>query len=71
MWDDPKQTGEQIYRRLFAGNENQAFAAEQLRSLGIPGIRYLDGMSRGTGDKGATYNYVVFDDALPTIKKRE
>jgi len=71
MWDDPKQTGEQIYRRLFAGNENQAFAAEQLRSLGIPGIRYLDGMSRGTGDKNVTYNYVVFDDALPTIKKRE
>ena len=35
---------------------------------GIPGIRYLDGGSRNAGQ--GTYNYVVFDDALPTILER-
>ena len=32
--------------------------AEKLRQAGIPGIRYLDGGSRGTG--AGTSNYVVF-----------
>jgi hypothetical protein len=41
----------------------------QLRDQGIPGIRYLDGGSRGAGQ--GTSNYVVFDDKLPKILKRE
>jgi GGDEF domain-containing protein len=36
-------------------------ASEFLHSLGIRGIRYLDGTSRGTGDGSS--NYVIFDDA--------
>lgn len=35
-------------------------ASESLHSLGISGIKYLDGSSRGNED--GTYNYVVFDD---------
>jgi hypothetical protein len=36
-------------------------ASEYLRSLGIRGIKYLDGDSRGKGE--GDYNYVIFDDA--------
>ena len=39
----------------------------RLRQAGIPGIRYLDAGSRGAG---GTSNYVVFDDALIEILKR-
>jgi hypothetical protein len=40
---------------------------EALKSLGIPGIRYLDGMSRGSG---GTSNYVMFDDNMIEILSR-
>lgn len=46
----------------------QVEKAKRLRELGIPGIRYLDGGSRNAGQ--GTYNYVVFDDTLPTILER-
>ena len=46
-------------------NWAQKFASEHLASLGIPGIRYLDGNSRQKG-KG-THNYVLFDDKLVRI----
>jgi hypothetical protein len=51
-------TGESIYRamREFAGQG--ADPATYLRQQGIPGIRYLDGGSRGAGT--GTSNYVVF-----------
>jgi hypothetical protein len=41
---------------------------ERLREAGIPGIRYLDQMSRNAGD--GTRNYVVFDDSLVEILKK-
>ncbi len=44
-------------------------AAEYLRSLGIPGIKYLDAGSRGAGS--GTRNFVLFDDKIPRILKRE
>ena len=44
-------------------------ASEKLRSLGIPGIRYLDGGSRA-GGKG-TRNFVIFDGDTAKILKRE
>lgn len=50
----PVKTGQQLYER--AGAEEDA--AQKLRALGIPGIRYLDGGSRGAG--GGTSNFVVF-----------
>lgn len=43
-------------------------AAENLREAGIPGIRYLDQMSRTAGD--GSRNYVVFDDSLIEILKK-
>lgn len=39
-----------------------------LREAGIPGIRYLDQMSRSAAD--GTSNYVVFDDSLIDILKK-
>ena len=41
---------------------------ESLKQAGIPGIRYLDSGSRGTGT--GTSNYVLFDDQLPRILER-
>lgn len=43
--------------------------ANYLKAAGIPGIKYLDGGSRGKGD--GTRNYVVFDDTLPQIASIE
>jgi hypothetical protein len=46
----------------------------ELRKRGIPGIKYLDGGSRGngapTGGKG-TRNFVIFDGDTAKILKRE
>jgi hypothetical protein len=46
--------GKEVYFKV--GGEDSGH--EILKSLGIPGIRYLDGTSRGNGQ--GTYNYVVF-----------
>jgi hypothetical protein len=43
----------------------KARASELLREAGIPGIRYKDGVSRGT--EAGTHNFVVFDDSLVKI----
>jgi hypothetical protein len=49
---------------------NHAKAASDFlgKSLGIPGIRYLDQGSRGQG--AGTRNYVMFDDQFPEIVSR-
>lgn len=57
--------GEALYRAL-GGPET---ASEALRELGIPGIRYLDGQSRGAGE--GSRNYVIFDDSLVKILGKE
>lgn len=44
-------------------------ASKFLASLGIPGIKYFDGGSRAAGN--GTRNFVVFDDKLLKILKRE
>ena len=63
-------TGERIYRDVRdqpnfrqAGSESKA-----LSEAGIPGIKYLDGGSRGAGE--GTRNFVVFDEKLITILKK-
>lgn len=68
--DKPWDTGKKIYA-AFGGKgkfkntaERDSFSSEKLKELGIPGIRYLDGNSRGAG---GTSNYVLFDDQLPRI----
>lgn len=45
-----------------------AQTSARFADAGIPGIRYLDAGSRGTGQ--GTSNYVVFDDALIELLKR-
>ncbi len=63
-------TGQQFYEGLvrdgvtFDGLTRQEAAkltSEKLQSLGIRGIKYLDGNSRGA--KEGSHNYVIFDDA--------
>jgi hypothetical protein len=55
-----------------AENASQAPASQYLRSLGIPGIRYLDAGSRGQRGSG-TRNFVVFPGEEKKVKilKRE
>jgi len=57
-WVEAKGSG--IYGGLAGANGGKQAASEYLHSLGIRGIKFLDGSSRrkGKGD----YNYVVFSD---------
>ena len=64
---DDYLTGREYYKE-YLSQENDALKTEYLKSLGVPGIRYLDGNSRGAG--AGSSNYVVFDDAIPEITKR-
>lgn len=59
------RTGESIYRELAAKHGSDKAASDYLHSLGIAGIKYLDGRSRGA--KEGDYNYVLFDDAAITV----
>lgn len=77
----PLLTGEEIYHAIeemypltfanvggYAGlKPDDRAASEYLKSIGIPGLRYLDGTSRGKGE--GHHNYVVFDDAQIAIDK--
>ena len=50
--------------------DDQLFAAQRLRDAGIPGIRYLDGGSRGAGQ--GTSNFVIFpglEDQLKILER--
>lgn len=49
-------------------SEGQRVLSEALSAEGIPGIKYWDGGSRAAGD--GTRNYVVFDENILTILKR-
>lgn len=74
----PGMTGAELYN-VFGGsgalrqdlNTNFGFgkqASETLKELGIPGIRYLDGGSRGAGQGSS--NFVVFDPEMIRILER-
>ena len=61
-----RMTGRDLYER-FGG---AATGADKMRAAGIPGIRYLDGGSRGAGT--GTSNYVVFpgeENALRILER--
>lgn len=63
-------TGQQALNYLMPSG-NRAQASEALKNVGIPGIRYLDGGSRGSGQ--GTYNYVVFpgmEDQLKILERQ-
>ena len=64
-------SGANAYKNwLWNGGKTEATKAEALRQAGIPGIRYLDGGSRGTGS--GTSNFVVFpgNEGLLNILER-
>lgn len=65
---DKNDSGMDVYRRLSDKLLSQEEASKKLRSIGIPGIRYKDGSSRGK--EGGTYNYVIFDDNLIDIRAK-
>lgn len=47
---------------------NEALASARLKELGIPGVRYLDQGSRGTGE--GTHNYAMFDPSIVEILRK-
>lgn len=63
-------SGREVYQSINDGMFGADKAAAALRQAGIPGIRYLDGGSRGAGS--GTSNYVVFpgNESLLTILER-
>lgn len=61
--------GQHLYQAL-VNHKSPQVASQTLRALGIPGIRYLDGASRGTGN--GTSNFVVFpgnEDMLSMLER--
>lgn len=63
-------TGKEFYEILSRNQGSPAKASELLQSQGVPGISYLDELSRGAG-KG-TSNYVVFDPTdVKILEKNE
>ena len=49
--------------------EGEKAASDILRAKGVPGLRFLDGSSRGSGM--GSHNYVIFDDSKVAIKSYE
>jgi len=52
---------------LFLGLSPQE-GSDALKQAGIPGLKYLDGGSRGAGE--GTRNYVIWDDSLIDIARK-
>jgi len=62
-WD---AKGYQIYKRLSEALGSPKAASQYLQSTGIPGLRYLDGMSRSKGE--GNHNYVIWEeDAIELV----
>jgi predicted nucleotidyltransferase len=59
-------TAGEFYKSRVRKFDSQEKASKELSSLGIKGLRYLDGTSRGTD--GDTYNYVIWDEESVTIE---
>jgi hypothetical protein len=58
------------FRTLLGANSagGAEAATRNMRDAGIPGIRYLDQMSRDAGEGSS--NYVIFDDSLMSIARK-
>lgn len=52
--------GRDLYKALERRNKSDEAASKYLNSIGIAGIKYLDGTSRDKGE--GSYNYVIFDE---------
>jgi orotate phosphoribosyltransferase-like protein/2'-5' RNA ligase len=61
----PKDLGREIYQSSPIGYDPEA-RSKELHALGIRGIKYLNGASRGKGE--GDYNYVIFDDSDVSIE---
>lgn len=61
-------TGNDLFKILHDGVAPED-VANQLNKIGIKGIKYKDAQTRFS-PKGATYNYVVFDDKLISIANK-
>ncbi|RLD66666.1 MAG: hypothetical protein DRI98_13295, partial [Bacteroidetes bacterium] len=69
-YKDQPEDGQSIYGLLSSSLGGDKEASEFLNSLGIPGIKYLDGTSRSAGE--GTRNFVVFEpDKLKILKRNE
>ena len=64
---DPQGTGGELLQEMGSGRspEKAAAISNTLREYAIPGIKYLDQGSRGTGE--GTRNFVLFSEDLPRI----
>lgn len=60
-----ERNGELLYRLVSKRLGGDRAASAALHAAGIPGIRYLDGSSRGAGD--GSRNYVIFDDSSVSV----
>ena len=58
--DASRITGDEVISTLRQSGLSEADVSKKLLEMGIPGIRYLDGMSRTDGS--GTHNIVMFDD---------
>lgn len=62
-------TGADLYKAISVQHGGDKKASKLLAQHGVPGVKYLNGVSRY--QNGQNYNYVVFDDSLVTIKHVE
>ena len=60
-------TGQNLYDTLSSVVGGDKEASLLLNEAGVPGLRYLDGMSRDKGE--GSHNYVIFDDAAVDMLK--
>ena len=65
---DGEITGKQFYQQIVNQYSNPELSSRYLDSIGIPGIKYLDGNSRIQGE--GNHNYVIFDDVNIEIQKK-
>jgi len=67
-----RRRGQEVHDKSSGAIRNEPddkWASEYLHSLGIRGIKYLDGISRGKGE--GNFNYVIFSDQDVTITQVE
>lgn len=60
FWHGMIRRGSSAYNALSIVRGGPEAASEALRDAGIPGLRYLDGVSRDKGE--GTHNYVIWDE---------
>jgi bifunctional DNA-binding transcriptional regulator/antitoxin component of YhaV-PrlF toxin-antitoxin module len=68
LWDYRKDMDYRELRDNVLENMPEPEISRRLKEAGIPGIKYLDGASRGKG-KG-DFNYVIFDEADVAITEK-